>query len=547
MTGDRTWEAEFRPAAATFDRVRLDELGTQFAAHLYTLAELPRDLVRLVLYLLRQNLRYEALELVADAALAHDIDMPVVRRQYAQALVDGGNPAVASRLYGQLADDPSVSKGEQLEARGGLGRCYKDLFLACTEPTREREYLRRAAEEYLAVYRADTDKNTWHGINAVALLARALRDDMDIGSDMPAAQSLAEAILATVDELPFSDMWSEVTACEALIALGRPRPAVVRAEAFMQSHPDGFTVASFHRQLRTVWQLDTSTKPGDELLPLLRSAVLDGKHGGQVTVEATDVRAARLDALGHGHLEKVLGTERFQSLRWYRQGLVNCRAVARVQTAHEDPVGTGFLVAGRDLHADLPELVLLTNGHVVPEVLHQDDAMIVFHGLEEEPGTPPHRFRVRRLCWYQPSTIPHLDTAILELDGYPPGVTPVRLARALPVKPLQDRRAYVIGHPRGLDQPQFSLQDNILLDYDDRVLHYRSPTDGGSSGSPVFNNAWELIGLHHSGGIDLLRLNNGGGTYAANEGIVITAIRDALAASPPDPGRRCLSFETSPL
>ena len=41
----------------------------------------------------------------------------------------------------------------------------------------------------------------------------------------------------------------------------------------------------------------------------------------------------------------------------------------------------------------------------------------------------------------------------------------------------------------------------------------------GSSGSPVFDNGWRLIGVHHAGGVRMPQLNNTGGTYAANEGI----------------------------
>jgi V8-like Glu-specific endopeptidase len=69
----------------------------------------------------------------------------------------------------------------------------------------------------------------------------------------------------------------------------------------------------------------------------------------------------------------------------------------------------------------------------------------------------------------------------------------------------------------------------MLLDHNDRLLHYRSPTEPGSSGSPVFNDQWELIALHHAGGTDLPRLNNHGGTYAANEGITLPAIRKRLS------------------
>ena len=58
--------------------------------------------------------------------------------------------------------------------------------------------------------------------------------------------------------------------------------------------------------------------------------------------------------------------------------------------------------------------------------------------------------------------------------------------------------------------------------------HYRAPTEGGSSGSPVFNQDWELLGLHHSGGKDMAKLNGKEGRYAANEGIWIEALRKGI-------------------
>ena len=63
------------------------------------------------------------------------------------------------------------------------------------------------------------------------------------------------------------------------------------------------------------------------------------------------------------------------------------------------------------------------------------------------------------------------------------------------------RSVTVLGHPGG-GTLSFSIADNELLDYEDTgfKLHYRTPTEGGSSGSPVFNQEWRLIGLHHAGG-----------------------------------------------
>jgi hypothetical protein len=63
-------------------------------------------------------------------------------------------------------------------------------------------------------------------------------------------------------------------------------------------------------------------------------------------------------------------------------------------------------------------------------------------------------------------------------------------------------------------------------------VHYRAPTEGGSSGSRVFNaDLWQVIALHHKGGKSgLQKLNDKPGTYAANEGISIQSIRDAVIA-----------------
>jgi V8-like Glu-specific endopeptidase len=94
----------------------------------------------------------------------------------------------------------------------------------------------------------------------------------------------------------------------------------------------------------------------------------------------------------------------------------------------------------------------------------------------------------------------------------------------------------VIGYPGGRDLA-FSFQDNELLDHEGPPagrpqipgvcrVHYRAPTEGGSSGSPVFNaNLWQVVALHHKGGkIGMPKLNGAGGTCAANEGIYIQSI-----------------------
>jgi DNA/RNA endonuclease G, NUC1 len=43
-----------------------------------------------------------------------------------------------------------------------------------------------------------------------------------------------------------------------------------------------------------------------------------------------------------------------------------------------------------------------------------------------------------------------------------------------------------------------SLRDNQIVDVLDDFLHYKADTEPGSSGSPAFNDQWEIVALHHA-------------------------------------------------
>jgi Trypsin-like peptidase domain len=113
------------------------------------------------------------------------------------------------------------------------------------------------------------------------------------------------------------------------------------------------------------------------------------------------------------------------------------------------------------------------------------------------------------------------------------------LASTLPIV-QHGARVYIVGHPGGRDLA-FSFQDNELLDHEGPPggnpqikgvsrVHYRAPTEPGSSGSPVFNaGQWEVIALHHMGlKAGMPRLNGKDGSYAANEGISMLSIKGAI-------------------
>jgi endonuclease G len=57
---------------------------------------------------------------------------------------------------------------------------------------------------------------------------------------------------------------------------------------------------------------------------------------------------------------------------------------------------------------------------------------------------------------------------------------------------------HVVQHPGG-NPKAYVLNHNRLANFDDRYVTYFSDTQGGSSGSPLFNDDFKLIGIHHIG------------------------------------------------
>lgn len=91
-----------------------------------------------------------------------------------------------------------------------------------------------------------------------------------------------------------------------------------------------------------------------------------------------------------------------------------------------------------------------------------------------------------------------LDPArIFQIFGYTPGsrygLIPLRSRVSYP----KGLRLNVIQHPQGRKK-EVVVQQNELTDVHANVIHYYSDTDYGSSGSPVFNNTWDLMALHHA-------------------------------------------------
>ena len=530
---------------------------------------IPLNIAEKILQQFRSKRMFTQMQRIADTLIQTSRISFKIQKQYAQSMIDSGNYTAALAVLQSLITDTNNAHmqdinaiTENFEAKGLIGRVYKQLYVNAGNPKNPQcvHYLSLSMDAYYSVYKADANK-VWHGINSVAVIERAKRDKLEI-QDLPDSRGLAEKILFLIDKrykAKRADAWDFATAAEACVALNEPEEALKWLSGYARMDDcDAFELASTLRQFEEVWQLDLNTRMGQLLLSILR-AELTKRQGSNLILDIETVKkqkavegivTEKYDALieaqaetvvkkGDGKpkvvLEKVFGADSFKTYKWYMTGADRCLAVARIGKDSTQGFGTGFLLKGNMLKESWSEeLVLITNAHVISndpaeKALKPDEAIVTFealNGFEE--------FRELEIIWTSASTI--LDATILRfkpedqdrLKKLTQNIKLYPVSKYLPaVEDPPTQKIYIIGHPNG-GTLQLSFQDNLLIDHENPKIHYRTPTEGGSSGSPVFNQQWDLIGLHHATSDIMPCLNGKPGTYEANEGLWIQSIIKAL-------------------
>lgn len=244
------------------------------------------------------------------------------------------------------------------------------------------------------------------------------------------------------------------------------------------------------------------------------------EHGMMVPLASAPRLADAVAPIGEDALfEKIIGENTLLPLAFLAQGLRAAASVAFLNVRGEGVQwsGTGFLVA--------PDLVL-TNHHVVPDAAAARGLTARFGYEEDVDGSslPTADFRPSAAGLLAADA--ELDFAVVELEGTP-GATWGWLA--LQPRPVRvGQRISIIQHPGG--QPkQVTLHHNQVVYRDGEVMQYLTSTLPGSSGSPVLDERWQVVALHHSGGN--LREPTTGRVFYRNEGIIVSSI---LAALPPE-------------
>jgi endonuclease G, mitochondrial len=91
-----------------------------------------------------------------------------------------------------------------------------------------------------------------------------------------------------------------------------------------------------------------------------------------------------------------------------------------------------------------------------------------------------------------------LDYAVLRLDDSGAGRQPLRLRSNPLTRPEASalrERVNVLQHPGG-DPMRLAFRNNFVVVGSNEKLSYLTDTAGGSSGSPICDDAWHVAGLH---------------------------------------------------
>jgi V8-like Glu-specific endopeptidase len=217
-------------------------------------------------------------------------------------------------------------------------------------------------------------------------------------------------------------------------------------------------------------------------------------------------------------LEKIFGANNLKSIAWLQRGLEAARSVCRIVTP--EGLGTGFLI---------DQERVMTNHHVLSRPAVAARSHVEFNFQEDAFGKlqEPLRYRLLRDGLWADLD---LDFSIVRID--PGNALPAieswgTLALTANQPPEVGEHVTIIQHPGG-GAKQIALTANQVVNVFEHRLQYTTDTLPGSSGSPVFNDDWKVIALHHAGGN--LVTNQRGDRMFANEGILMASILERMKA-----------------
>ena len=221
--------------------------------------------------------------------------------------------------------------------------------------------------------------------------------------------------------------------------------------------------------------------------------------------------------------QMILGINNLKQVSWIELGLKVSRSVCRILRSGGG-FGTGFMVGNG---------LLMTNHHVLPTPQEANGSLAEFNYQLDASGgfSPTVRYPLDNTRFV--TTGESLDCTLVGVrpDTGKPSLESWGHVTLNPnADPVPSEHVVVIQHPNG-GYKQIVLTANYVISVNGGAVRYTTDTMPGSSGSPVFNDAWQVIAIHHMGG--LLHKDAAGNTRYVNEGVLMGSIRAVLGSSWP--------------
>ncbi len=163
---------------------------------------------------------------------------------------------------------------------------------------------------------------------------------------------------------------------------------------------------------------------------------------------------------------------------------------------HDTMVGNGFMISDR---------LFLTNNHVIHDFEDAVKSIVEFnYELDyERCPKPTTKFALAPHEFLMGSPETDLDYTIIAIGQRLAGKNDLSDFGYCPIKENDGNYSLgefvnIVQHP-GPEFKKIVLRNSHLVAQSEDVVHYYATVISGSSGSPVFNDAFEPIALHHYG------------------------------------------------